>query len=817
MTQNNKTYSGEQLTFYQLIADKNYHIEIPIIQRDYAQGRPSRKEVRNLFLEALFSYLKEGKPFRDLDFIYGTLLTDDETKITRFIPLDGQQRLTTLFLLHQYLAWQSGKTAQWQSIIYHQDKSKFTYQTRISSREFCDILVKQNISPESRLPTDKGKNNSISKTIRNANWYFHSWDNDPTIQAMLVMLDAIDEHFGENPQYFDLLLKKENPIITFQFLNLEEFQLTDDLYLKMNARGKELTPFENFKAKFEQHLATLFDNSPQLDNRSVRDYFAHQIDTTWADIFWKYRDSNNLFDTAMMNFIQAFGLNYQAQKGVASAVQFLRDKSDKVQPVSFKEYTDNGGFDTSFVTDLMSIFNFLSKEKTGIRTYNINSFYYDEKATFKKIIRYKKDTKKEEKLPKLEYTTRLQFYAFCRFLLKNGEAENFDGWMRVVHNLTENTVYNRQDEFINSIKRLQVLSVFSGDILNYLKNDKPVSGFNRTQIEEEKIKAHLILKSAEWKNAILEAEQHHYFKGQIGFLLYYAGITDFYENNGNHCDWNEQENIEFLAKFREYFQKAKAVFGEKGLKEFPEHLFERALLCKGDYLSYSQRNLSFLNNNDRDVGWKRLLFDGGTKREEISRESRRNSLKVLFDDDKFETKNVSNCLQSIIDADLPLIEDWRKDFIALPDLLKYLGQKNYIRFRFNTIYLLTKERLSGRHRELKTFLFWLSHKAHFKNINILPFENCDYYMGVGRDYRPCFYFYDFKYKSKFYELDVYNNRNKEGEFLLEFINSDLKSLNPKLEEKLSKIGFDEKNQLLISQDEFIAKFEVICRELKQLK
>ena len=53
-------------------------------------------------------------------------------------------------------------------------------------------------------------------------------------------------------------MDEERPAITFQLLPLEHFGLTDDLYIKMNARGKPLTPFETFKARFEELLNELF-------------------------------------------------------------------------------------------------------------------------------------------------------------------------------------------------------------------------------------------------------------------------------------------------------------------------------------------------------------------------------------------------------------------------------------------------------------------------------------------------------------------------------------------------------------------------------
>src|SRR5690554_2269742 len=110
MDKNIRTQSGERISFFNLFNQKKYRVLIPIIQRDYAQGRKSRKEVRNSFLNALYDYLDDNRPNRDLDFVYGSLTNCDQS--TDFIPLDGQQRLTTLFLLHWYLYQISDNTEQ---------------------------------------------------------------------------------------------------------------------------------------------------------------------------------------------------------------------------------------------------------------------------------------------------------------------------------------------------------------------------------------------------------------------------------------------------------------------------------------------------------------------------------------------------------------------------------------------------------------------------------------------------------------------------------------------------------------------------------
>jgi len=249
-------YSGERLSFFQLFHEKGLQVEIPIIQRDYAQGRDNESVVRNTFLDALKTYLKENKPFRDLDFVYGTVKkiepSDENSIEQRFIPLDGQQRLTTLFLLHWYLAQIAGQAQFFREVLCNKKgRSLFTYETRNSSKEFCNALMTKDIPVDGLLRNAHGSE-SVAETIKDQGWFYLSWTNDPTIRSMLNMLDAIHAKFSGCEEYFARLVDPDEPIITFLFLNLKRFKLTDDLYIKMNARGKPLTDFENFKARLEK-------------------------------------------------------------------------------------------------------------------------------------------------------------------------------------------------------------------------------------------------------------------------------------------------------------------------------------------------------------------------------------------------------------------------------------------------------------------------------------------------------------------------------------------------------------------------------------
>ena len=67
-------------------------------------------------------------------------------------------------------------------------------------------------------------------------------EEDPTIDAMLKAIDDIHEFFNCIDNLWGKLTS-DNLIISFYYIALENFGLTDDLYMKINARGKLFTSF----------------------------------------------------------------------------------------------------------------------------------------------------------------------------------------------------------------------------------------------------------------------------------------------------------------------------------------------------------------------------------------------------------------------------------------------------------------------------------------------------------------------------------------------------------------------------------------------
>lgn len=260
-------------------------VEIPLFQRDYAQGRPTDgvRRIRTDFLEVLATALADGDATPvGLDFVYGGV---DEGTLR---PLDGQQRLTTLFLLHWYTASRAGHLAQpggWKH---------FSYATRQSARMFCESLVEHALPEGDVLP---------SEWITDQPWYLFLWRHDPTIQSMLVMLDAIRERFHDlDPAgVWSRLTHPEEPAIWFLLLPLSglgpetgEDVSPENLYIRMNSRGKPLTEFENFKAHFEKTIQW----SPRADE------FALKVDTDWSDLLWGLRGDDDLIDDEFLRYLE---------------------------------------------------------------------------------------------------------------------------------------------------------------------------------------------------------------------------------------------------------------------------------------------------------------------------------------------------------------------------------------------------------------------------------------------------------------------------------------------------------------------------------
>lgn len=671
-------------------------IEIPMIQRDYVQGRTnsSSDEIRKQFLEnikeTVDNFSSKNRNL-ELDFVYGYI------ENSSFIPLDGQQRLTTLYLIYWYFALKNNELTK-----YIDQFNRFKYQTRQSTTDFLIKLVND-------FNYDDFSNSEIKliEKIRNKKWYFSKWENDNSIVSMLTMIDTIETIFKDVNVNFDEFIQSEN-LITFNFLNINRLGLTDDLYIKMNARGKTLTRFENLKAELGKFIKS-HDYNKKYDYQiihsegiisvDVETYFITKIDTIWTDYFWKIRNkTDNLFDDKLLNVLSFIAINNLGSDGSKQFDEIRSNFQKEIYHPSFYQLKKLALLTEQTIIDFINFLDLLVTNDTLLKNYLKETYYIDKVKLFEVTV--------FEKNFRQVYIERLRFYGIIKFIEVVNKQENYVDELikfeRILNNLTISPYFfNDSDDFIKSIAGLNtLLKNYSGDIFTTFINSD-ITGFDLNQIIEEKIKINLIRKNQKWKELVFEIEKNGYLNNQINFLLTFSNIQLYYNNN-KKLNWDDNEDINYFDALNSYYQKYLLYFDHNGLIKFDNELFRVALLSIGDFLILSKNYCFVLSNNDRDASWKRYFREVFSNRNDW--QNKISHLKKLFDSTKLEMKATANLKQIIKDNPVPK-NDWRFNFVKNPYLIGYRNSY-YIRSwdDDNDIHLLNQTKFSNRAIELQTLL-----------------------------------------------------------------------------------------------------------------
>lgn len=474
-------------------------IKIPIIQRDYAQGRLGAdiKRIRTRFLNSLHQAIL-GEDIR-LDFVYGDI---DKNGI--MTPLDGQQRLTTLFLLHYYVAKKENVAQEEYDFL-----KNFTYETRYSARDFCWLLVDK---------FNPSFNCKISEEIVDQAWFPLDWLKDPTISSMLVMLDDISDTFREVDNIWNRL--KEGAIY-FYFLPIKEMGLTDELYIKMNSRGKPLTQFEHFKAELEHELREIDEN--------VSKRIMNKIDISWTDMLWYYKGDDNVIDDEFLRYFH-FICDIICYKNGGTTQGKSTDEFDLLKEYFSKEsnnvetniqtlesYFDCWcDLDGISPTDLIKSFISHNHEAGKIR---IESRY--ELDIFKDCMRnYDVVSGNGNRVFPLNRIVML--FAIVTYLQnrKNIDKKDFVRRLRIVNNLIQNSEDEISDsEIRTSGNRMPaILKQVEGIILTGNIDLNIEKAFNKDQLNEEQEKIEWLNKNSSYAEVLFELEDHDLLQGQVGIV-----------------------------------------------------------------------------------------------------------------------------------------------------------------------------------------------------------------------------------------------------------------------------------------------------------
>lgn len=281
--------TGETYTLAELFSGER-QIIIPDLQRDYCWGSSKNKkasgetgELVSDFIDNLFTqYELKDKAALNLGLIYGYEVPADHIQLC-----DGQQRLTTLFLLLGMVNKYTGKFRQYLISDFeykHDDKEPYLkYAIRESSLYFLSDIVCQFFISNSNKVED----------IKDADWYFADYSLDPSIISMIDALDIIEKKLdGKATEWLtdfgDWLVNK----LTFLYFDMETRKNGEETFVIINTTGEPLSATQNLKP-----LVLKADINKEIDNAAEK----------WEEIetwFWQKRIVENGNDTADAGFAE---------------------------------------------------------------------------------------------------------------------------------------------------------------------------------------------------------------------------------------------------------------------------------------------------------------------------------------------------------------------------------------------------------------------------------------------------------------------------------------------------------------------------------
>lgn len=700
MSDNLKKYSFSDLL-------EKGKVRIPKIQRDYAQGRTSKKvnEIRKNFVHTLLLVIKGKRPATELDFVYGS------NKDKAFEPLDGQQRLTTLFLLH----WMMG----FENLCAEDRKhSLFTYETRNTSQEFCDELVQHNAKQFVDEAKDKtkrfGKVFTPSKIIRERDWFKWEWKSDPTVLSMLVMVDSIYEEMGTDWD-MDLSVCRDNlNNITFNLLNLGDFGLSNELFIKMNARGKQLSDFDKLKSTLEEELqiqqAETSEDGRPLATSKHEQTWRKLMDGVWIDFFWHKYARNIIIETGLstdddrqslrlaaaknaeLQFkklllrliaLQLFENEYSTEEVLTAAYQIDEKKIDNLISVYWDSLTNLRSEDNHKIVPntqavicfpkLISDFNHLIYKKGDI--------YGEVSALLPQIARIENNDKTlfdsflETKVPN---DVELTFYAMLLFLRAYPSNEddmlvydeqkhkqwltNLEYWVRAMRNILLNDNNNQRiDKIQFALEAAQSLQNVIADLNVYVKDNN----FNMNNDDTVVLKFFASINKTYLR---LDNQSFDEEKEKAGLRLDNPKWNDCLNKVEEHdylwgqirclLNWAEKD----VEKFEDYSRRLIDILDT--IRKDNRKYYCAILAFAPD--NWRDTNRLFQYNKDRDNSFKRCL-------REHTREGQAYGqiIKSLIDNwkENYDMLDVSGYLDRLIEEKKETAEPWIRVILKTPDII----------------------------------------------------------------------------------------------------------------------------------------------------
>ena len=284
--------SGNPYSLKEIFSGENDKIIIPDLQRDYCWGNPYSKDNKdslvNSFLDSIYSVFEKA-PDKDITMglIYGYY---DELKPYQLQLCDGQQRLTTLFLImgviNRYTDNKFRELLISDFELHEDDKEPhLLYGIRESSLYFLSDLT-THFFLDSKL--------SFSD-ITSQYWFLNSYKQDSTICSILRAIETIEERLKKTEDY-ETLGEFLQSNLKFLFYDMNDRQNGEETFVVINTTGEPLSANQNLKPLI------ILKNPDYIrkNKNSEGEIIEHDTAQDWEEMeswFWKNRHLND-FDTS---------------------------------------------------------------------------------------------------------------------------------------------------------------------------------------------------------------------------------------------------------------------------------------------------------------------------------------------------------------------------------------------------------------------------------------------------------------------------------------------------------------------------------------
>ena len=464
---------------------------------------------------------------------------------------------------------------------------KFTYKTRISSQRFCELLI------ESKCNFDLDIRNTLQQNTR----YDISWNNDPTVISMLDMLEELAKRFEREDEetlkriYRHLL----DGAISFDSLDMSEdgFTLTDDLYIKMNARGKQLTDFENFKALLIDFIENKYPEK--------KEEFCTKLEYDWTQLFWNSAyenwDKMSLYEKQQKTYpiVDTYFFNIL---NIITELLFFKDKGgSNIEANAFKGsieqycivYSDLDIF-SFLVLSLDHLYKIASGNKKLMNKYFTDIFYdADTLMGPSDKIRIFSDGKNAnlfdiaiEKGIAVDTKLKILFFSYLYYSVKYPIGGDIREYLRIIRNYMESFKQKDGIKYSYDIRINRFKTYWQ--VIKNLASEDPLKNLITFKEKENDFILHEKEKAcvpSKYKDTLKIYESFKFLKGDLSKLLP-SNLSDLYA---------------FVSAIEE-------IWKEK------DSLISRALIACGFYGLYIKNcNLGETYTFGNNDNWERILLD----------------------------------------------------------------------------------------------------------------------------------------------------------------------------------------------------------------